>query len=70
MKAYVSRFGTSDHIVSAAVFHDAALLVTQGSAKPFAIAGFREVNEDGDRHLDFDYQVLRFKGSQIEVEPH
>jgi ABC-type branched-subunit amino acid transport system substrate-binding protein len=70
MKAYVSRFGTSDHIVSAAVFHDAALLVTQGSAKPFAIAGLREVSEDGDRHLDFDYQVLRFKGSQIEVEPH
>ena len=65
MTAYFARFGTTDHIVSAAVFHDAALLVTGTTEKPFAIAGLREVNVDGDRHLDFDYQVLRFKGSRI-----
>jgi ABC-type branched-subunit amino acid transport system substrate-binding protein len=69
MNAYVSRFGESDHVVSAAVFHDAALLVTGTTDKPFALSGLREVTQDGDRHLDFDYQVLRFKGSQIGVDP-
>lgn len=63
--AYTARFGTTDHIISAATFHDAALLVTGTREKPFAIAGVREVSVDGDRHLDFDYQVLRFKGSRI-----
>ena len=67
-KAYTTRFGSSDNVVSAAVFHDAALLVTHTTDKPFAIAGVREVNDEGDRHLDFDYQILRFKGSQIEVD--
>lgn len=68
VKAYITRFGSTDNVVSAAVFHDAALLVTHTTDKPFAIAGLREVNDDGDRHLDFDYQVLRFKDSQIEVD--
>ena len=65
MAAYTARFGTSDHVISAAVFHDAALLITGTTNRPFAISGLREVTEDGDRHLDFDYQVLRFKGSRI-----
>jgi ABC-type branched-subunit amino acid transport system substrate-binding protein len=69
MVAYYSRFGTTDHIISAATFHDAALLVTGTTGKPFAIAGLREVNVEGDRHLDFEYQVLRFRGSQIVVDP-
>ena len=69
MTAYTARFGTTDHVISAAVFHDAALLVTGTTDKPFAIAGLREVNVDGDRHLDFEYQVLRFRGSQIVVDP-
>jgi len=69
MTAYTARFGTTDHIISAATFHDAALLVTGTTDKPFAIAGLREVNVDGDRHLDFDYQVLRFKGSRIVADP-
>lgn len=68
MRAYTSRFHTSDHIVSAAIFHDAALLVTQSTEKPFAIKDLREVNDNGDRHLDFEYQVLRFNGAQIEGE--
>ena len=67
MNTYISRFGLSDHIVSAAVFHDAALLLTHTTDKPFALEGLQEVNDQGDRHLDFDYQVLRFKGSQIEA---
>lgn len=69
MTSYTTRFGTTDHVISAAVFHDAALLVTGTTDKPFAIAGLREVNVDGDRHLDFEYQVLRFRGSQIVVDP-
>jgi len=69
MKAYTARFGTTDHIISAAIFHDAALLVTGTTDRPFAISGLREVNIDGDRHLDFDYQVLRFKGSRIVADP-
>ena len=69
MAAYTTRFGTTDHIISAAVFHDAALLVTGTTDKPFAIAGLREVHVDGDLHLDFEYQVLRFKGSRIVVDP-
>jgi ABC-type branched-subunit amino acid transport system substrate-binding protein len=69
VRSYTARHGRSDHVVSAAVFHDAALLVTGTIDKPFAIAGLREVNVDGDRHLDFDYQVLRFRGSQIVTDP-
>ena len=69
IRSYTDRFGKSDHVVSAAVFHDAALLVTGTTDKPFAIAGLREVNGKGDRHLDFEYQVLRFRGSQIAVDP-
>lgn len=66
---YTARFGKSDHLVSAAIFHDAALLVTHATDRPFAIEGLREVSDDGDRHLDFDYQVLRFRGSQIVADP-
>ncbi|MEY4667901.1 MAG: hypothetical protein RL518_600 [Pseudomonadota bacterium] len=62
---YTERFGASDHLISAALFHDAALLVTGATDKPFAIAGLREVKVDGDRHLDFDYQVLQFKGTRM-----
>jgi ABC-type branched-subunit amino acid transport system substrate-binding protein len=69
MTAYINRFGTSDHVVSAAIFHDAALLVTGTTRKPFAIWGLREVDVEGDRHLDFDYEVLRFKGSRIVSDP-
>lgn len=68
MDGYRNRFGTSDHLVSAAVFHDAALLVTKTFDKPFAIAGLREVMTDGDRHLDFEYQVMRFRGGDILVD--
>jgi ABC-type branched-subunit amino acid transport system substrate-binding protein len=66
VRAYTTRFGTSDHLVSAALFHDAALLVTHTTEKPFAIPGLREVRDGGDRHLEFEYQVLRFKGTRIE----
>lgn len=69
IRRYTDRFGKSDHVVSAAVFHDAALLITGTTDKPFAMAGLREVNVDGDRHLDFEYQVLRFRGSHIVVDP-
>jgi ABC-type branched-subunit amino acid transport system substrate-binding protein len=69
MTAYKTRFGFTDHVISAAVFHDAALLVTDTKDKPFAISGLREVKDDGGRRLDFEFQVLRFRGSQIEVEP-
>lgn len=65
VRRYRTRFGTSDHLVSAAVFHDAALLVTKTSDKPSAIVGLREVTTDGDRHLDFEYQVMLFRGSDI-----
>lgn len=69
LRSYTARFGKSDHLVSAAVFHDAALFVTHATDRSFAIEGLREVNDDGDRHLDFDYQVLRFRGSQIVADP-
>ena len=67
VKSYTTRFGTSDHLVSAAIFHDAALLVTHTTEKPFAIPGLREVRDGGDRRLEFEYQVLRFKGTRIET---
>lgn len=68
VKRYKERFGYTDHVVSAALFHDAALLATKVSGRPFAITGLREVNDAGDRHLGFDFQVLHFKGSEIQVE--
>jgi ABC-type branched-subunit amino acid transport system substrate-binding protein len=65
---YKGRYGTTDHVVSAAIFHDAALLATDTKDKPYAISGLREVNDSGDRHLEFEFDVLRFKGSEIVVE--
>lgn len=62
---YKQRVGFTDHVVSAALFHDAALLMTRTGGKPFAITGLREVNEGDDRHLDFDFEVLTFRGSEI-----
>jgi ABC-type branched-subunit amino acid transport system substrate-binding protein len=69
MTAYKTRFGFTDHVISAAVFHDAALLVTDTKEKPFAISGLREEKDDGGRRLEFEFQVLRFRGSQIVVDP-
>jgi ABC-type branched-subunit amino acid transport system substrate-binding protein len=62
---YKQRFGVTDHVVSAAIFHDAALVMTRMAERPFAIRGLREVNEDDDRHLDFDFEVLTFRGAEI-----
>ena len=68
VKRYKDRYGVTDHVVSAALFHDAALLVTDTKDKPYAISGLREVNDSGDRHLDFQFEVLGFKGAEIVVE--
>ena len=65
---YKERYGVTDHVVSAALFHDAALLATDTKDKPYAVSGVREVNDSGDRHLAFDFDVLRFKGSEIVVD--
>lgn len=65
-QTYKNRFGKSDHIVSAAIFHDAALLVTGTTQKPFAIDGLKVIDENGDRHLDFEYGVFQFRGATIE----
>ncbi|MFN4895612.1 MAG: ABC transporter substrate-binding protein [Pseudomonadota bacterium] len=62
---YKQRTGVTDHVVSAATFHDAALLLTGRVDKPFAINGLREVNENGDRHLDFNFEVFTFRGVEI-----
>lgn len=66
VKRYKERFGVTDHVVSAALFHDAALLATKTTETPFAVEGAREVKDSGDRHLDFEYRVFTFKGSEIE----
>ena len=68
VKRYKERYGVTDHVVSAALFHDAALLVTDTKDKPYAVSGLREVNDSGDRHLEFDFDVLRFKGAELIVE--
>jgi ABC-type branched-subunit amino acid transport system substrate-binding protein len=65
---YRNSTGITDHVVSAAIFHDAALLATKTTDKPFAIANLKEVAVHGDRYLEFDYQVLRFSGSEIVAE--
>lgn len=68
VRRYTERFGYTDHIVSAALFHDAALLVSHVVDKPFAISGLREVKDAGDRHLEFDFRVLTFEGNKIQTE--
>jgi ABC-type branched-subunit amino acid transport system substrate-binding protein len=65
---YKERYGFTDHVVSAAIFHDAALLATHTTDKPFAISGAREVNDNGDRHLAVDFRVFVFKGAEIVAE--
>ena len=65
IRRYRERFGVTDHVVSAALFHDAALLATSSTDKPFAVEAVKEVNDNGDRHLDFEYRVFTFRGSEI-----
>lgn len=65
VQKYKEKFGFTDHIISAAVFHDGALLATGTKDKPFALEGLREVNENGDRHLDFDFQIVQFQDNDI-----
>lgn len=66
VQTYKRRFGKTDHIVSAAIFHDAARLIAGQFQKPFAIDGLKVIEEDGDRHLDFDFGVFQFRGPAIE----
>lgn len=62
---YKSAFKMTDHVVSAALFHDAALLATGFSAPQFAIEDLKVVDESGDRHLAFPFAVFEFKGAEI-----
>lgn len=66
---YREKFGITDHVVSAALFHDAALLAVKQSNPEFAIEGITVVEEGGDRHLDFPFATFVFRGSVIEEVP-
>ena len=63
---YREKFGTTDHLVSAALFHDAALLAAKASNPEFAIEGVKVVEDGGDRHLEFPFATFVFKGAMIE----
>lgn len=63
---YREKFGTTDHLVSAALFHDAALLAAKASNSEYAIEGLKVVDEGGDRHLEFPFATFVFKGAMIE----
>ena len=63
---YREKFGTTDPLVSAALFHDAALLAAKASNSEYAIEGLKVVEEGGDRHLEFPFATFVFKGAVIE----
>jgi branched-chain amino acid transport system substrate-binding protein len=60
------RFGTTDHIVSAAIFHDAATMLVNGEKGPFVIEGMKWVEDNGDRHVDFSFSTYEIKGGVIQ----
>jgi ABC-type branched-subunit amino acid transport system substrate-binding protein len=64
---YRSAFKVTDHLVSAALFHDAALLAAGVAMPSFAIEGIKVVDSEGDRHLDFPFATFTFKGAEISL---
>lgn len=78
---YKKRFGSTDHILSAALFHDAASLINQATmnALPLdlmsrilksslaepALSGLTVVTEDNESYLNFDFATYVYSGVQF-----
>lgn len=63
---YRKRFGTTDHIVSAAIFHDGAKMLVGADKSSFAIEGMKEVDDRGDRHVDFAFATYEIRDGVIQ----
>ena len=65
IEKYRARFGTTDHIVSAAIFHDGALMLGGDERPPYVIEGIREVEDNGDRYVDFAFATYEIRNGEI-----
>jgi len=78
---YRNRFGTTNHLLSAALFHDAARLIDQAVNKlpdddfmrailhssliEPALSGLKVVSTGGESHLEFDFTAYVYSGLQF-----
>lgn len=66
IEQYVKRFGATDHLISAAIFHDAALLASRSNGAVFALEGLTKITPpEGGAHLRLNYGTYEFSGREL-----
>lgn len=63
---YKKKFGSTDHLFSAAVFHDAALLITNAQNPVFALEGLKKISPAGKASfLELSFTSYVFIGREF-----